>query len=178
MQTRADITECFVCGYSLAGHPAECRCSECGMAFDEATVVFRTAQPNPTWRWPVFQVVLGAVFGLLFLMNVGGRQDWIQGLASFSFVMGGVWQLIVFKKAVGDKKTPFLAISTGGIIVRQSAVLDRVKETSWEEVRKKCDTFGSGWSITSEILGQLGVGINKKDAKAFREALDRRVGRA
>ena len=91
-------------------------------------------------------------------------------------VVGG-WRLIKWKRAVRDKKTPFLAIAPAGIIVRRSAVLDNIKELPWEEVRKKCDTFGSGWSITSEILMQLGVSLNKKDAKAFREALDRRVGR-
>ena len=147
------------------------------MAYDAATVVFRPDLPKPTWRWAVIQIVLGAGIGLLFLMNVGGRQYWIQGLASLSLVTGGVWQVIVWKKVVRDKKTPFLAISTTCIIVRQHAGLHRIKELSWEEVRTKCDTFGSGWSITSEIFIQLGVGLNKKDAKVFRDALDRRVGR-
>lgn len=148
------------------------------MAYDEATVVFRPDLPNPTWRWAVIQIVLGAGFGSVFLMNVGGRQDWIQGLVSLSFLINGFWQLIAWKRAIRDEKVPFLAIAAAGIIVRRSAVLDSIKELSWEEVRTKCDTFGSGWSITTEIFLQLGVFLNKKDAKAFRAALDRRVGRS
>ncbi|MCP4593469.1 MAG: hypothetical protein GY842_22255 [bacterium] len=42
----APFTHCPVCTYSLRGLPPDHRCPECGLRYDEGTLVFRPRRPR------------------------------------------------------------------------------------------------------------------------------------
>lgn len=90
--------KCVRCGYSLRGLPANHRCPECGLRFDERCALYRVT--NPRQLLAFWLMILGggwvSLKNLPHFANLAGASAWetvgaLAGALWIVFVAAGIW---------------------------------------------------------------------------------------
>ncbi|MCP4591218.1 MAG: hypothetical protein GY842_10760 [bacterium] len=94
---------CPRCGYALEGLPVEHRCPECGLAYDQDTLIIRQAAFTP-----VIAVVMGLAFVALVVIEFTetGQDAFLEGLGFGAF---GVAMLAFGLRSLGRRNTAVLS---------------------------------------------------------------------
>lgn len=116
-----DQDRCLACDYSLAGLPRPYRCPECGIDYDDETIVFR---PSSIWRYYV-PILIGQLYVMYLAANhwawlvarlgLFGAIMAIALLATYIVVRG-------YRVARGFVERPFFAALTkDALVIRNSS---------------------------------------------------------
>jgi hypothetical protein len=167
------LDRCPVCNYSLRGLPAAHRCPECGLEYDEHSIIW---YPPRRRRW------YAAFFALVSLGITGAGIEGIflfEGTtADFWIGMGAVaFGILGFVLAVrGFLTRPFVAVVPLGVIVRMRA--QAVEVIPWDqagslEVRERPPSGGTstGSKKPRAYLTLGDIIVDAEDAKELCEAI-------
>jgi hypothetical protein len=172
-RSRRALDRCPVCNYSLRGLPAAHRCPECGLEYDEHSIIW---YPPRRRRW------YAAFFALVSLGITGAGMEgifpfegptvdfWI-GLGAVAFgVLGFVLAVRVFLTR------PFVAVVPLGVIVRMRA--QAVEVIPWDragslEVREPPpgDGTSTGAKKPRTYLTLGDIIVDAEEAKVLCEAI-------
>ena len=112
--------KCVRCGYSLRGLPANHRCPECGLRFDERCALYRVT--NPRQLLALWLIVFGggwvSLRNLPHLAKLGSASAWqkvgaIAGALWFVIAVIGVWLFVRHYRRGFE-----VAITSDGLILR------------------------------------------------------------
>lgn len=126
------LVRCPSCRYSLRGLPSAHQCPECGLEYDDRTIVFSPFQP---WR-PFVGEMVAMVFFTLFLfpnaiMALGRLAS--PGWRPFVWLLLYVWPVLTAIRIwLAYRRPNFIIANKHGLSVRVFQVLRRVE---WRDIR-------------------------------------------
>ena len=115
------LAKCPVCSYDLTGLPATHRCPECGFAYDQQTLVWRSGKAPRMW------VLLGGVacvIGISALMNA----RFLKGalFAGIGGSMAYLWH--------ATRRERFVALGPNQLVFRDEAA--DVRSIAWIDIER------------------------------------------
>lgn len=166
-RTTSEMLECFVCGYSLAGHGGSFRCPECGTEYDRDTVVWY----SPVSMWSLYgRSYAVAIWLVWFVVIVAARlisrgSDTVESvlvLTTIALVVGVSWHSRALRRL---GRFPYVGATPSGIVFSRSGLRFKHRFRGWADVEKQTRKVGSGWGLPEGILHDLGVTLNPVHAK-------------
>lgn len=130
---------------------------------------------NPRYALVVAVLIAGIGLPLVFIIAFIVLK-WAKTAVAFLFIVLllsniAIWRLV---RANASTQDPYIALTPNGVIVNRRGIRGEIETVSWDEVKKRYNTIGSGWKFAWGMVENLGLSLPASDARELhRRVLDR-----